>query len=262
MSARSNVLYKKIASGLVVPFPLKSFRPINHKNVVYHGESALNIYFDDDSRNEALLAYKSIRASLSCNFFGKWVAISASKNLIIGDSEQIVARGAPQVFGPDFYHIDAIGCEYLEHILMDGNTSDLSDSQDSYPEFDGTSAVFENQFLVKVDYAWNGSNTFKNTIMKHDTGATMVGVPMNILSNPPEEVIPIRGKDEIVLSTPHSFKRARVYEDWKFRVADLTITTSVIEARTWLLGFPILAHFVSTTDITSQNPVQLQPVQI
>jgi hypothetical protein len=96
--------------------------------------------------------------------------------------------------------------------------------------------------------------------MKHDTGATMVGVPKDILSNPPKGVIPIRSKDTVVYASPHSFKRANVYEDWNFRVAGITITTSVIEARTWLLGFPILAHFVSTTDVTSPNIVLLKQV--
>ena len=82
--------------------------------------------------------------------------------------------------------------------------------------FDGKSTVFDNQFIMKCKYSWGQGDEFKEVITKHNSGATHIGVPLEILSNPPVDVKPTRMSNINSIGIDGVASRVRQYKNWKF----------------------------------------------
>ena len=85
----------------------------------------------------------------------------------------------------------------------------------------------------------------------------MVGVPKEIISNPPKDVVLERGENTFYIGPDGSRHIARIYLDNYIRVAGMTIKVEAIESRVWLLGFPVLSRFRNVLDVTAKEVVVL-----
>jgi hypothetical protein len=96
--------------------------------------------------------------------------------------------------------------------------------------------------------------------MKHGSGAPMMGVPNEYLSNPPAGAVLARDPPINYLGPDGKRFRARTYKDHYIRVAGQTVKVDVIESRTWLLGFPVTSHFRNALDPKAKEVVAREPL--
>jgi hypothetical protein len=89
----------------------------------------------------------------------------------------------------------------------------------------------------------------------------MMGVPNDILSNPPSGIALERGPNRIYIGPNGSRHLARVFLDNYIKVAGLSFKVRVIERRVWLLGFPVLSRFRNVLDVTAKEVVVLDPLE-
>jgi hypothetical protein len=103
--------------------------------------------------------------------------------------------------------------------------------------------------------------SFVELFAKHDTGAQLIGAPSEFLSNPPPDIVLTRGKDEFLTDPTGKTVEANTYLDFWFRLNGLVTQTSVIEARTWLIGVPLIRLYVNTIDVrNTKDPLLMTPL--
>jgi len=73
------------------------------------------------------------------------------------------------------------------------------------------SSIYEKQFLVRAEYSFDGKS-YQEFVMKHDSGATHVGVPLWYLSQPPKG-IEMKRNEDLTVHTPFGKKRQVSYKN-------------------------------------------------
>jgi len=265
--AENEVTYARIPSGHTIPLPRGSIAPINPQNIALFGEGALDQYFkgntpQDLQANKSQNVYKRYRPGLLSNYFGRWIAINEMGAMFLANTEEFVRKSASLLFPNEEYHVDCIGCEILRAAYMDGDksTNNIETLQYNQAIPNGKfSTVFENQFLVRAKYSFDGQN-FEDVVMKYDPGATHVGVPEEVLSDLPLGVTLTRGENLYYYSPSAEPVKVRSYINNYVQIAGLVTKTTFIVARVWLLGFPIISRYVNTLDVTSDEPVLMKPL--
>jgi hypothetical protein len=113
--------------------------------------------------------------------------------MVVAPSEREVRQIAEFAFPyrVDEYYANCVGCETMCMAVMDHNASGHDTKQMPVPE---KLCVFENQFFAKAEHSSSFSGEeFKPFAMKHDSGALMMGVPKEYVSNPPFGAVLNRG---------------------------------------------------------------------
>jgi hypothetical protein len=54
--------------------------------------------------------------------------------------------------------------------------------------------------------------------------------------------------------------RARAYENHFIRIGNLKTKTTVIESRTWLLGYSVISRFNNNINVSAEEPVKMIPL--
>jgi len=166
------------------------------------------------------------------------------------------------IFPNEEYHVACIGCEFLEIAFMDSQiktTSETEQFKEAIPN-GKFSCLFEKQFLVRAKYSFDGK-TFFDTVMKLYSGASHMGAPIEVLSNPPAGIVLNRGPD--LWSQLHTGETVKVrqYLDNFVDIAGLVTRTSVIDSHAWLLGYPVISRFITTLNIKATEPVVMNPLE-
>ena len=255
-----------LANGTTIPYPRGIRREVNATTVIAYGQQAVETFLPETDywshqRNLAQFRYLDMRENLLRGWRGKWVAVNPKGFYVVADTENEVRKFAETIFPyrVDEYHADCVGCEILRGVVMDS----LCRDRGSPAEFElvphlssGLYGTAKDQFVIRAEHSFSGLD-FKTYIMKHSSGASMMGVPKEILSNPPPGVSLHRGENSCCIGPDGSRNIARVYNDNYIKVAGLSIKVDVIESRVWLLGFPVLSRFRNVLDITAKEVVVL-----
>jgi hypothetical protein len=163
-------------------------------------------------------------------------------------------------FGIDEYFTACVGCEIMMGAVMDSSISKRAAPEFSLPPnlHSGLSGHAKDEFVIRAEHSFGLGHDFKSYIMKHDSGASMMGIPTDILSNPPSGVVLQRKPDIFYIGPSGDRQAARAYRNHYIRVAGQTIKVDVIESRVWLLGFPVLSRFRNILDVTAKEVVVLE----
>ena len=178
-------------------------------------------------------------------------------------SERVVWQIAEILFphSADEYYANCVGCEIMCIAVMNQNDSGHdSEQREQVPVPENLSSyVFKNHFFFKAEHSFSGEK-FKSFLMKHDSGASMIGVPKEYLSNPPAGAVLNRAPPITYLGPEGNSFRARTYKDQYIRVAGQPINVDVIESRTWLVGFPVISQFRNVLDSNAKEVVAWEPL--
>jgi len=267
--SNSFVKFVSHPSGATIPIPTTAISPVEPASISSWGESVLNHFFEggtkrNDEANLSQLHYRERRPQLLSSCFGWWVAINPENYFLVARTEEIVRKFAATCFRGQEYFAECVGCEYLESVIMDGSGVDEDDflgenqNWETAIDPDRFSTIKWRQFLVRGEYSFDGKE-YQSFVMKHDTGASMVGVPEEILSQPPlgVDLSSFRDKKVSYVGPGGVVKDARTYHSQYVRVNGLVTKTRVIESKRWLLGYPVLSRYVNTIDTKAKEPVSL-----
>lgn len=256
-------LFLRTPSGMAFQYPRGRSTPLLAEDVAFYGDAALNQFFSGDhpmdkAANEAMILYKKMRPSFLGACFGKWVAVGPDGVTVIAHSEDQVRSIADDRYGPPDadYYCNCIGCEVLEYAYMDSSSTQLLAIDDP----NANSAVVDGKILVRAEHSWGGQD-FQDVVFAHDPGASHIGVPLDVLSNPPQNIRPQRSHDIWSVGPYGSTTKVRSYKGHTIRIANTQIMTDVIQARTWLLGRPVLSEFVNTINYKAKEPLELKKLQ-
>jgi hypothetical protein len=219
------------------------------------GTAALECMFEEESptdilRNQAHLNYMSHREWLVDKHTGDWVAMSSTGSFAVCKSENAARDLAEQVFrsASEDYCLQCIGCEAMMEVEMDGwDTSRV--------EMDDLENEQEDALYVEGQFSADGGKTFTTHRFQHASGTALMGVPAAVLSQYPLR----RGNDVIHIGPDGTRKKASTYNDIIIKIGDKSVTTAVIEARTWLLGFSVYSHFINVIDTGNSPKITLLP---
>lgn len=117
------------------------------------------------------------------------------------------------------------------------------------------SALLGSHLFVRGELSFDGKE-YEEVAWKYDTGASMVGVPAEVLASPPQGVVLTRQGSVLVGSS-----KLNAYEGLYVRVGGLVTRTTVVEARSFLLGFPVYSRFRALLDARAGEVVALTPLQ-
>ncbi|KAJ1403328.1 hypothetical protein B484DRAFT_457563 [Ochromonadaceae sp. CCMP2298] len=248
-------------NGKTVPLPPHSTNAVNTKQIAYAGLDTLDILFDvedarDEECNAATLEYRRVRALLLPGFFSRWCAVTGAGQIALGESEKTTRRTIEAMSPGREYHIDCLGCEVMEYVIMDTQQLGFDPSNTSPPTAPG---VHENQFYISGEHSFGEDAPFQQALMKHDTGAQLVGIPREVISNPPAGMVLERGKINLAIG-PAGSTKGRSFNNQYIRVNGLVTKTTVIESREWLVGFPVIARFRTVLDVTAESPLVMEPL--
>jgi hypothetical protein len=272
-AATSEPTILRIKNGNLIPYPRGSKDEIKAHDVYEYGEKAVEQFIHernhlDKLHNQAKLRYLEMRHQLLQNFRGKWVAVNPQGSIIIAANENLVRQMAELVFPFRFdeYHADCVGCEILRGVVMDNsplngdeNAEINDDVEFVMPKFLSSAVSPKKEIFVRAEHSFDGQN-FKPYLMKHHTGAAMMGIPFEVLATPPAGVSLERGTDLRYIGPSGRRDVMRTYNNNYIRVAGLTIKVPVIESRVWLLGYPILSRFRNIIDVKAKEVVTLEPL--
>jgi hypothetical protein len=260
ISFRGNVLDEpelcRTVHGKWVPYPKGRDGKLGAFPVVEYGERAVTYGLeppgtdtDDATRlyNNATRHYLARRPGLLKEFLGKWVAFGSGGQMFMADTEKEVRSVAEMLFpiNQDEYYADCIGKEIICGVYMDCTSS-----------VKVRPALVNNQFLVDAEY-FNGKS-FEPVSTKHDTGASMLGVPLEVLSSMKDSSL-VRARNVIAHGPFHSSK-SRIYHNFRVRINGLETRTTAIQARDWLLGYPVLIRYLNTINADSSQKLTLTPL--
>jgi hypothetical protein len=258
-----------LPNGKIIPYPRGSIREIKAGSVIEYGEKAIEVFLPETNdwnklKNVARLRYLEMREDLLRSWRGRWVAVNPEGLITVASTEEKVLQMAEAVFPyrVDEYYAACVGCEILRGAVMnDSSTDHAGVSEFNLPPgmSSGLSGKENSEFVIRAEHSFLGRD-FRSYIMKHNSGATMMGVPRDILSNPPSGVVLQRHEDVHYIGPDGSHRLARVFRNNYIRVAGVTVKVDVIESRTWLLGFPILSHFRNMLDVSAKEVVVLDPL--
>ncbi|KAJ1393894.1 hypothetical protein B484DRAFT_408055 [Ochromonadaceae sp. CCMP2298] len=245
-------------NGKIVLLPPHSTNAVNTKQIACAGLDTLDILFDvedarDEECNAATLEYRRVRALLLPGFFSRWCAVTGAGQIALGESEKTTRRTIEAMSPGREYHIDCMGCEVMEYIIMDTQQC-FDPSNASPPQQPG---VHESQFFISGEHSFGGA--FQATLMKHDTGAQLVGIPREVISNPPAGTVLERAKSNLAIGRGGAAK-GRMYNNQYIRVNGLVTKTTVVESREWLVSFPVIARFCTVLDVTADPPLVMEPL--
>lgn len=212
--------------------------------------------------NEAMELYHGMRPHLLNFREGKWAAIHKSGVIHIANSHAEACSIMEPVFGISRntdYFCQCIGREALGLVVMDGETTKAAST--AYPELQSGCSILwshppSNELLLGLEHSFGADFPMTLRTVKFDPGASLVGVPLEVLSNPPTGHVPRRSHDEIYVSPNGSREMARTYEGHVFRLKDKSVTTRVIQSRTWLMGYPFLKEFEWTINYQDNPPLK------
>lgn len=258
-----------ISNGTVIPYPRGSLREIKAGSVVAYGPKAVEMFLPETNdwnklKNVARLRYLERREDFLRSWRGFWVAVNPQGKFVVANTEENVIQMAELCFPYriDEYFSACVGCEILKGVIMD----DTSTNEANHPEFNlspdlssGVSGKENTEFVIRAEHSFSGQD-FRSYVMKHDSGAGMMGVPHDIIANPPSGVVLKRHDDAEFIGPGGSRTIARVYGDNYIRVCGVTIKVDIIESRVWRLGFPVLSRFRNILDVTAKEAVVLDPL--
>eukprot|EP01012_Entosiphon_sulcatum_P068366 TRINITY_DN9852_c0_g1_i5.p1 TRINITY_DN9852_c0_g1~~TRINITY_DN9852_c0_g1_i5.p1 ORF type:complete len:275 (-),score=27.32 TRINITY_DN9852_c0_g1_i5:840-1664(-) len=260
-----NVLNFVVSRGDIVAMPPNALRP-KTGTIYAHGEKALEVFFPPNDEqniraNQAQKHYCMLRPALLASHMGMWIAVDEDGSYIITPSEEFCRSFANQRWKEREYFVECIGCELLMEARMDSSVVGR-DTLDNYVIPEGKqSAIVNEELLVRAEYSLGGATkAFLPVTMKFATGATHMGVPKHVLNNPPRGVEMIRGSDFTCLLPHGPPLKVRSYEGCAIRVGHTVISTTIIEASSWLMGYPVWKNFIATVSPGSAEPLTLVPL--
>ncbi|KAJ1423722.1 hypothetical protein B484DRAFT_432561 [Ochromonadaceae sp. CCMP2298] len=196
---------------------------------------------NDRLRNLAQYNYIGMREKLMNDYKQHWLAISSNGSMFVGLHEDVVRAKAERCFHArtEDYYMDCLGSEVLMLAVMDD--SNLASSLDE--EGDAEKAL-----MFDGEFSADGGKTFQTYQFKHDTGAALMGVPNEVLS----QYTLLRGIDRWAVGANNKPLRANVYKDLHIRVCGATVKLDVVCMRTWLFGYDAYKHFTHDIDCERQ----------
>lgn len=217
------------------------------------GAAALECFFEERSntdmlRNQAQLNYMSHREWLVSKHLGDWVAMSSNGSFAVCKSQEEARKLAESYFRSPSkdYFLQCIGCEVIMEVEMDGGNTNRVDANG-----------VENEDALYLDgqFSPDGGKTFTTYRLKHSSGSALMGAPGVVLS----QYSLRRGDDMIYLGSDGTRTKTNTYNDIIIKIGDTSVTTTVIEARTWLLGYSVYSHFVNIIDTSRDPKITLTP---
>jgi len=246
----------KTMSGEWVPYPKGRRNKLGMFPVVEHGVDAVASGLDAPGTetdkttflyNNAKRHYLAKRDGLMGILLGKWVAFGSGGQMFIADSEKEVRDVADVLFpiNEDEYYANCIGKEIICGVYMDSKSS-----------FDVHPSLVANQFLVSAEF-FDG-HSFQPVVAKHDSGASMLGVPLEILSHMKDNTL--QRVEDMRAFGPFNSTKCRVYHNFRVRISGLETRTTAIQTRDWLLGYPVLIRYLNTINIDALEKLTLSPL--
>jgi hypothetical protein len=251
-------------NGKVVPLPLRSMTPVNANQIAYAGADTLDVFFEvegkrDEDANAAMLEYARLRPALLPSSFTKWLTVTADGVAVMTHSEQEGRSIIERMFPRGEYHIDCLGCEVLQYVKMDSSNLGFDPTDSTPPEGPG---VHENQIFALAEHSFGGGAPFQQALMKHDTGAQLMGIPYEVAANPPAGLILERDSINLSIGPGGGVgKKGRSYKNQYFRLNGLVTKTTVVETREWFIGFPVISRYRTVIDVSSAaSPLVMTPL--
>lgn len=149
------------------------------------------------------------------------------------------------------YYLNCVGKEVVCGVIMNASTVDPA----YFPLHHH--ALANNEYRVAAQY-WDGAN-FVDCSMKHDTGATMLGVPRDVLSSLKDTSLQRAG--ELDLYGPSNVtKGRRCYHNFRVVIGGMETKTTAIQTREFLLGYPVISRYRNIIDDTAQQKLSMTPL--
>eukprot|EP01012_Entosiphon_sulcatum_P024486 TRINITY_DN29643_c0_g1_i1.p1 TRINITY_DN29643_c0_g1~~TRINITY_DN29643_c0_g1_i1.p1 ORF type:complete len:270 (+),score=31.31 TRINITY_DN29643_c0_g1_i1:232-1041(+) len=250
--------------GRIAPFPYGCRAP--PVNVVDTGKSSVlarflpNTALCADLANAAIQFYLLRRDQFP---HGSWLATNSTGITISAATEHEVLDIANRLFPfktDDFFH-ECVGCETLEQVIMDGFGPALlqDDATDMLPLIPAgqASALVNGEFLIRADLSFDGTD-YQSHVWRHNSGASHIGVPASVISNPPKHV-KLNRSGVVRCLTPFGENAVRKYDGLFIKVGGVVTKCPVLQTRVFLLGYPVLHKFTNILDTRQAEPVTLVP---
>ena len=167
--------------------------------------------------------------------------------MFMADTEKDVRDVADVLFpiNEDEYYVNCIGKEIVCGVYMDAGSS-----LDAHPSLVG------NEFLVSAEF-FDG-HSFQPIVAKHDSGASMLGVPLEILSKIKDSTL--KRAEDIRTLGPFNSTQCRVYHNFRVRISGLETMTTAVQTRVWRLGYPVITRYLNTINIDAAEKLTLSPL--
>ena len=265
--------YQRIATGERVLLPQNSTSCIDPTKVIAYGKDAV-VFQDPHSKYEEERemnkhAYLKLRSHLLEMYEGSWCSIVNQGNAILFSNNEahlydqlLSIKNSTDSFLWGAAYTNCMGreclCEYdmgCEYDMADLTSHDEADVMDNIQINDQSVLNQDGSILCKAQHSFTAKDPFSDIIMKHETGASVVGAPQSVVDATMARNLPM-GQECNLVGVGRT--TSKVCASQYVNLFGLITKVDLVAYKCWIIGYPLWKRYKNIVDVQAQQPLVME----